>query len=99
MLSVDAAVSAESTGLRFRVEGTGRVLTCRIDGNTSGWLESLRRSAYYLATLRAIVPVLIRTGLRIDFVAGKVQLASIGTGVRQNALGRLLRLPNTIVGK
>lgn len=98
MDAVDAALVAESAGLRIRVDGVGKVLTCRVDGDASNLLETLRRSGQLLATLRLVIPVLDRTGLRLDVMTGTKRVAHVGAGVRSNAIGRLLRLPSAHIG-
>ncbi len=98
MIAVDAALTAESAGLRIRVDGVGHVLVCRVDGDAGTLLQTLRRSGQLLATLRLLIPLLNRTGLRLDVMSGAKRVAHIGTGVRSNALGRLLRLPSAHIG-
>ncbi len=98
MVTVEAALIAESAGLRFRIDGTGSVLTCRVAGDPTSLLETLRHGRQLLSTMRLLVPVLVRTGLRLDVLAGTVHVAQLGSGVRQNALARLLRLPATHLG-
>ncbi len=89
---------AESAGLRIRIDGTGNVLTCRLSGDFATTFAMLERGGAHLAALRAIIPLLVRAGLRLDFVAGRLKLGTVGRGVQQNPLARLLRLPNARIG-
>lgn len=82
----------------MRIDGQGSVLVCRVDGDPAGLLETLRRSRSLLGALRAAVPMLIRAGIRVEVRAGALNVGRLGSGVKQNALGRLLRLPATHVG-
>jgi IS5 family transposase len=98
VIAVNAAIRAESADLRIRIDGRGNVLTCRLDGDPANLFATLRRSRDLLPAVRTLVPVLVRTGLRLDVLAGNLRVASAGSGVRQNALARLLRIPAAHVG-
>lgn len=98
MIAVEAHLRAESGGIRLRVDGRGRVLTCRLDGNPANVVAAARRWRQLLPAVRALIPLLVRTGLRLDVVVGSLRVARAGSGVRQNRLARLLALPSARVG-
>ncbi len=99
MIAVETDLRAESNGLRVRIEGSGRVLPLRLDGEPRRLLALARRGRRVLPSLRAVIPVLTRCGLRIDLVVGSTRIARAGSGVQQNALARLLRLPGAHLGR
>lgn len=99
MIGVEADMCAELSGIPVRIDGRGRVLTCRLDANPRELWRALRRSRPLLATLRALVPLLVRSQLRLDVVVGNVRVAHAGNGVNANAPARLLRLPFVRLGR
>jgi hypothetical protein len=99
VIAVEANLRAENNGLRMRIDGRGRVLTCRLDGNPGNVAAALRQVRHLLPAFRAAIPLLVRTGLRLDIVVGPLRVASAGSGVRQNRLARLLELPSAQVGR
>jgi hypothetical protein len=98
MLGLEADLRAETAGLTLQIDGHSNVLTCRIDGAGNSVLETLRRVRPVLGLLRTIVPMLNRTGIRLDIVLGAVRLAQAGSGVQQNAAAWFLRLPSVRIG-
>ncbi len=97
MLAVDAQLVAESSGLRIRIDGAGRIMTARIDGGAGAlsvlrWIRNVRPSA------RRIVPLLVRCGLTLEIVIGGVRIARAGAGVEANRLARALDLANVHLG-
>lgn len=98
MIGVEANLRAEFDGIRVRVDSRADVITCRIDGGPVDLLAGLRRSRRLLPVLRAVIPLLVRTNIRLDIAVGKVRVGRAGRGVRQNGPARLLRLPATHIG-
>ncbi len=98
MIAVEAALVAEASGIRMRIDGKDQRVICRLNGNPLSMIAALGRSPGILRALRALLPVLTASGLRLDVIAGRVLVARAGFGVRQNALGRLLQLPGTSIG-
>jgi hypothetical protein len=98
VIAVEASLRAEARGIRIRVDGRASVLTCRIDGDRAKLVGALRRSQQFLSLVRAITPLLLRAGLRLEVVVGTWTIARAGTGVRQNTPARLLGLPSVRIG-
>lgn len=98
MLAVEGALTAETAGFRLQIDGRGGVVTCRLDGGTGGFIDMLRRGRQIVPALRALSPLLLRSGLRIEIVAGERRIGRLGSGVKQNALGRLLGIPSAHLG-
>jgi hypothetical protein len=98
MIGLEADLVAESAGLRLVFGGSGSVLTCRIEGDAAGLFTTLRQSAKMLSLARALAPILQRAGIRFEVSVGERRIAQAGSGVRQNALARLLRLPAVHIG-
>jgi hypothetical protein len=98
MIAVEAALQAESAAMRIVIRGSGNVITCRVDGSPASLLDAARQSPQLLAAIRTAIPLLTRTGLQLEIVIGRFAVARAGSGVSQNALARLLRLPSAHVG-
>ena len=98
MIAVEAALQAELAATRIVITGSGKDLTCRLDGSPASLFDAARQSPQLLAAIRTAIPLLTRTGLRIEIIVGRFAVARAGSGVRQNALARLLRLPSAHVG-
>jgi hypothetical protein len=98
VLAVEANLRADFDGLRVRVDGNGSLLICRLDGKTANVFAALRQSRRLLPAVRAMMPILVRTGLRIDVMIGSRRVLHGGSGVKQNGLARMLRLPSVHLG-
>jgi hypothetical protein len=98
MIALEADLLAETRGLTLRITGHANVLTCSLAGEPIRVLQTMRNSGQLLAACRRVIPFLVRSGTRVDVVVGTRRMARIGSGVRQNALARLLRLPDAHLG-
>ncbi len=98
MIAVEAALIAESAGMRMRIDSAGNVIRCRLEGGVGHALGAAKQSLQILRILRIAVPFLVRSGLRLDIIAGDVRVVRAGSGVKQNALGRLLGVPSAKIG-
>ncbi len=98
MFAVEAALQAESQGMRVRLDGRASVLTCRIDGGAAQLVRALSKARRLLPLVRALTPLLVRAGIRLEVNVGGFVIGRAGSGVAQNAPARLLRLPSVHVG-
>ena len=98
MIAVEADMRAELSGVALRIVGCGNVLTCRLDADPRELFTALRRSRRLLGALRALVPLLVRSRLRLDVFVANVRIAHAGSGVDENGPARLLRLPYVHLG-
>ncbi len=96
MLHVEGGVVVESPGIRLRLEGSGSALTLYVEGPPS--LAVLRRVREAAPFARTWVPLLIRLGITVDVVVGKLRVARAGAAVESNALGRALGLDHVWIG-
>ena len=98
MIDVESDVTAESGSARIRFAGSGSTLTAYLDGPFDA-IRLLRQARSAVPAARAVVPLLVRVGVTIDVVVGKLRVARAGAGVEANLLARVLQVAYVHIGR
>ncbi len=98
MLAVEAAMQLRTPGFALDISGEGSLVTCRVRRGFFNLFEVVRAVRPLLDFVRMLAPLLVRTGLRVEFHLGSTCLGRTGAGVAPNGPARLLRLPSTRIG-
>lgn len=97
-VDVEANLHGEFANLRYTVQGHGRELVCRLDGNPAEFVGAAARLSPAMPALRTVAAMLDRIGLHLVVQAGNVRIAEIGAGVEQNTVTRALNVPHARFG-
>jgi hypothetical protein len=93
-------VSRNGNMVCWGYDGQSAVIEMTLDGLLCATFIDCERleAVSALPAVRAMMPILVRTGLRIDVMIGSRRVLHGGSGVKQNGLARMLRLPSVHLG-